>query len=183
MPLSRTFTVQANIYETNEEGRVLRNGKPVIKRNIGTFSFRKPTVKDERDIGVAKSIALQGQRDEVIICPQCRKPSRYNMVDNSTNWLVEILARLPILCVSKPANFDWDGVEDMDELAAVWEAFLEGSMPPKPEPVVAEAEAPAPDKEPTPVQGPPVRDEPEKPRVAVEEQSEDATYSRQYKKR
>jgi len=114
MPVPEKFSKFIAIYETDSTGQPLTkpDGSKVVKKEIGLFIFRKPTVRDEMDIGVQRSINLKGR-------PVAE-------VDSATFLLADAFARLPILTVQAPPDWKLEEIADGEVIMAVLNALAEG---------------------------------------------------------
>ena len=99
------------VLDENGEPKKLPSGEIQVEREIGAFTFRKPTMWDEMEIGTRRSINLKGQtRDQV---------------DPDTYWLADAFSRLSTLIEKAPDKFDLLAVDDVRVIGALYRGLNE----------------------------------------------------------
>jgi hypothetical protein len=109
----REFVKQVFIYRKDAEGNDVldASGKPVVDQDLGTFTFRRPTVKDEAEIRIARKRFRTGLTDDDL--------------DDFDRLYIEFNVYFPRLAKEAPANWDWNYV-DPRAVIAVMNTYLEG---------------------------------------------------------
>ena len=107
------FIKNISVYEIDAEGK----STDKVVKNLGVFTFRQMTIRDEINIGVERSKNLHG--------------SKSAEVDPDIAIMADAMARLSILCVDKPKDY-WEKITDARELWAIYKAYNEGPDEPKP---------------------------------------------------
>lgn len=109
-----TFTREVFVHRRDAaENLVLGpDGQPIPERSLGLFTFRRPTVWDEMQIGVRKARNRGGQPLEAL--------------DLRTFVLAECFSVLPWQVEQAPDGWEWSKVYDMWELVAVYDAYRDG---------------------------------------------------------
>jgi hypothetical protein len=91
------------------------DGQPLIAAQLGSFTFKCPTLLDEVTISSRFAELTHGQPREAML-PRA--------LDIAT-----LLAELPIVVAKAPDGWNWDnleGDEDFYRLIAIWLAYQEG---------------------------------------------------------
>lgn len=101
------------VYRLDDDGEIAKDekGQPVVEREIGSFVFRRPTLKDEMEIGIERLRMLKGVKPEEL--------------DRITGMLVEFNVRFPRLVEQGPENFDWN-LYHVEDVIAISRAYAEG---------------------------------------------------------
>lgn len=106
------FSKHVYVYQLDEKGEnVMQNGEPVIVREIGSFVFKRPTIRDEMEIGIERLRLLKGLNPEE--------------VDRVTGMLLEFNVRFPRLVDKAPDGFDWN-IYSIEDVIAISRAYAEG---------------------------------------------------------
>jgi hypothetical protein len=91
------------------------DGKPLIAAQLGSFTFKCPTLLDEVTISSRFAELTHGQSQTALL-PRA--------LDIAT-----MLAELPVVVTTAPSDWSWDnlaGDEDFYKLIAIWFAYQEG---------------------------------------------------------
>lgn len=109
----QTFTKTVSIPKRDSAGAVITdNGKPVVERELGVFTFRAPTFREQKDI------AVRVDRDF------CQFPS-LDRIKLETFYRIMACAHFPYQVETAPDGFDWDAMT-LDEGRALYDAYTEG---------------------------------------------------------
>lgn len=87
------------------------DGEPLVKETLGEFTFRRPTVFDSMQIGVAKAQYLQGQGA---------------FVDAQTQALATVFAAIPRQVEKAPEDWDWEKQYDSWVMIAIYNSYFDG---------------------------------------------------------
>lgn len=118
MKTPTTFTKSVTVPKRNNTtGEIVldADGKPVTSESPGTFTFKRPTL-----------------REEVIISTRFVELTAGQKLDNMNVRALDIatiLAELPVVVTNAPDKWSWDeleGDEDFYRIVAVWNAYQEG---------------------------------------------------------
>jgi len=110
--MSPKFTKLVCVYKLDDNGNIVQeNGEPVVIREIGSFVFKRPSIRDEMEIGIERSRLLKGLKPED--------------VDRVTGMLLEFNVRFPRLVDKAPDAFDWN-LYNIDDVIAISRAYAEG---------------------------------------------------------
>jgi|SRR5579872_5233229 len=111
--LSKQFTKEVIIFKYLEDGTVKtsEDGTKEQDHSLGSFVFRRPTIKDQTHIGIERAKARKGLKTDDL--------------DPITLMLIEFQARFPYLVVEAPQDFDWENIK-YDDIVAISNAFNDG---------------------------------------------------------
>lgn len=118
MKTPTTFTKSVSVPKRSDAtGEIMRDvdGKPIDGALLGSFTFKRPTL-----------------REEVTISTRFAELTASQKLDNMSVRALDIatiLAELPVVVTSAPANWTWaelEGDEDFYRVVAVWDAYQEG---------------------------------------------------------
>lgn len=111
-----TFIKTAKVFKRNERDDILTSngepdGEPLVEREVGPFTFRVPTLREEKDINVrtnADFSKIEGGR-----------------ISTRTFYLVQACGLFPYQVNQAPDKFDWDTLS-FDDARAICDAYFEG---------------------------------------------------------
>lgn len=110
--MKTTFTKDVNVPQRDASGKPLEaDGKPIVAKPLGSFTFRHPTFADQ------KNIAVEMDRDF----------SGFGSIDQlriNTYYRVAVAAHFPRLVETAPEGWDWDQMT-LEDGRALYETFLE----------------------------------------------------------
>lgn len=111
--MSGQFTKDVNIYKRDKDGAFIKDAEDrrIIEREIGSFVFKRPTIRDEAEMRIARKKLLAGVNA--------------NELDDFDRLYIEFCVYFPRLAVSTPERWNWDYIEPLT-LMAVLDSFIEG---------------------------------------------------------
>lgn len=118
MKTPTTFTRSISVPKRNDAtGEVMldADGKPVVGESLGSFTFKRPTLREEVMISTRFAELTGGQKID-------------NMSVRALD-IATILAELPIVVTTVPDKWVWadlEGDEDFYRIVAVWNAYQDG---------------------------------------------------------
>lgn len=113
-----TFTCIVKLHERNQETAqplLDEQGQPIVQREIGTFTFRVPTVHDNLQMAVKR---------RAFLAPITNPEAIAN--DPYIQLMSEALAAIPLMVKQSPEGWDWQHVYNDWTMLEIYAAYNEG---------------------------------------------------------